>query len=321
MLLAEDFWLSWIDSNDLQGGIMTVIQGLLEGIIDGVWILVLPLLGMGGIVATLWLWLKRRDQTVKLPIDRDALLRLPGYGLQQQISDRQMDVIGYLLLAVLITTAPFAGVGAKALLARETPPYFILLAILLCLLSCCLRAWKNLQQLNRYRLGYVAELATAAELLRLQGMGYQVFHDIQADGFNIDHLVVGANGVFAIETKGRHKWLRDARQRGKNHEIVFRDGRLQFPSWYETEPLSQAERQACWVHQWLSKAVGTAIPVTPVLVFPGWYIKLQSRPPFPVISHKQLVTTLPRLGSLLFSQAQINALSYQIAQRCVQGSP
>ncbi len=35
---------------------------------------------------------------------------------------------------------------------------------------------------------------------------------MQADNFNIDHLVVGANGVFAIETKGRRKPL----VKGKN---------------------------------------------------------------------------------------------------------
>ena len=28
-----------------------------------------------------------------------------------------------------------------------------------------------------------------------------VYHDIQADQFNIDHVVVGPSGVFAVETK------------------------------------------------------------------------------------------------------------------------
>ena len=43
----------------------------------------------------------------------------------------------------------------------------------------------------------------------LVSAGYSVFHDIQLQKngkrFNIDHLVIGPNGVFAIETKNYRK--------------------------------------------------------------------------------------------------------------------
>ena len=35
--------------------------------------------------------------------------------------------------------------------------------------------------------------------------GFHVYHDFPAEGFNIDHIVVGAKGVFAVETKTRSK--------------------------------------------------------------------------------------------------------------------
>ncbi|GJM24502.1 MAG: hypothetical protein DHS20C16_09170 [Phycisphaerae bacterium] len=35
--------------------------------------------------------------------------------------------------------------------------------------------------------------------------GYRVYHDIQCDGFNIDHVLIGPGGVFVIETKTASK--------------------------------------------------------------------------------------------------------------------
>ena len=51
-----------------------------------------------------------------------------------------------------------------------------------------------------YRLGLEAEMAVGQELNQLLRHGYWVFHDLPADKFNIDHVVVGRNGVFAVET-------------------------------------------------------------------------------------------------------------------------
>ncbi|MBO2649038.1 NERD domain-containing protein [Shewanella algae] len=169
------------------------------------------------------------------------------------------------------------------------------------------------------RLGHAAEVATANELIGLQGLGYQVFHDVQADGFNIDHLVIGANGVFVIETKGRHKRNKDKKNGGKDHELTFKDGKLIFPSWVETKPLEQAVRQAKWVGDWLSKSSGVEVSPMPVLVFPGWYINRDSKPLFPILNHRQLVKTIPTCRSQLFTQQQVEQIVYQISQRNYQG--
>lgn len=188
---------------------------------------------------------------------------------------------------------------------------------------------ENFSKLTKLRLGHIAEIATANELIGLQALGYQVFHDVQAEGFNIDHLVVGKNGVFAIETKGRHKRNKDLLQTNgngsssgkKGYQVFYKDGRLNFPSWTETKPIEQAERQALLlrerVSQWLTKATGTPVSSTPVLVFPGWYVTCQSKPPFPIVNHKQLVGTIPTLKTQALTQQQVDTIIYQVAQRCL----
>jgi hypothetical protein len=69
----------------------------------------------------------------------------------------------------------------------------------------------------------------------------------------------------------------------------------------------------------VNKAAAIEVKAVPVLVFPGWYVSLGSRVPFPILNHKQLASTLPKSGDASFSQEQINAIAYQVAQRAVQG--
>ncbi|MBT1444859.1 NERD domain-containing protein [Shewanella sp. JM162201] len=282
--------------------------------------------GMFAVLLPLMLMVWYRDKTVKLPIDREQLLRLPGYGLQDDIRNAQLDLFGGMVLAIVVVAMPFAVYSAYAFVKSGDFPLIVLLFTLAGIPYFAYKTVKLTRKLTRLRLGYVAEVATAAELMLLQAKGYQVFHDIQADKFNIDHLVVGPNGVFAIETKGRHKRLEDTKvtslENGvvqKGHELIYKNGLLGFPSWNESEPLEQAERQAKWVSQWLSKAAGIEITAVPVLVFPGWYIRLQSRPPFPLLNHKQILGTLPKVGNCQLTQEQINAIAWQVAQRAVEG--
>ncbi|MCK7629066.1 hypothetical protein MZ018_01860 [Shewanella sp. JNE10-2] len=105
-----------------------------------------------------------------------------------------------------------------------------------------------------------------------------------------------------------------------------KDGRLNFLSWIETNPIEQAERLALFlregISQWLTKATGTPVSSTPVLVFPGWYVTSQSKPPFPhlcykELNHKQLVDTIPTLRTQAFTQQQVEQIIYQVAQRCL----
>lgn len=265
--------------------------------------------------------LRYRDHTVKLPVDREQLQRIPAYGLQQQIQDLQFDLIAGLTMAVIVVTFPFAYESIVKHISDNSFPYAFAPIVIIGLGYYGHKTWKNFSKLTKLRLGHTAEIATANELIGLQALGYQVFHDIQADGFNIDHLAIGKNGVFAIETKGRHKRKRDSKStsatQGKDYQLFYKDGRLCFPSWTETKPIEQATRQATWVSQWLTKATGQPVFSSPVLVFPGWYVTSQTRPPFPILNHKQLVKTIPAVRTQTLSQQQVDAIVYQVALRCL----
>ncbi|MGI2039515.1 nuclease-related domain-containing protein [Shewanella frigidimarina] len=285
---------------------------------------IILLSGMFLMVLIMHLMLRYRDHTVKLPVDREQLQRIPAFGLQQQIQDLQFDLIAGLTMAVMVVTFPFAYESIVKHISDSSFPTAFAPIVIVGLGYCGHKTWKNFSKLTKLRLGHTAEIATANELIGLQALGYQVFHDIQADGFNIDHLAIGKNGVFAIETKGRHKRKRDSKStsatQGKDYQLFYKDGRLCFPSWTETKPIEQATRQATWVSQWLTKATGQQVFSSPVLVFPGWYVTSQTRPPFPILNHKQLVKTIPAVRTQTLTQQQVDAIVYQVAQRCLSKS-
>ena len=126
----------------------------------------------------------------------------------------------------------------------------------------------NLRRITR--LGYEGEVATGQELNQMMLQGYHVYHDFVADKFNIDHIVVGPAGVFAVETKARAKPTSDDRKR--DAQVTYDGLYLHFPQWKESKPLEQARNQAVWLARWLSSATGEQTTVRPILVLPGWYV-------------------------------------------------
>lgn len=94
-----------------------------------------------------------------------------------------------------------------------------------------------------------------------------VFHDIQAPGFNIDHVVLSRQGIFTIETKTFSKAARaEASYDGKT---LLVDGRTPL-----RDPIAQVEACADWVEDTLEAMPGKRYAIRPVVVLPGWFVRL-----------------------------------------------
>ena len=171
---------------------------------------------------------------------------------------------------------------------------------------------KNYTKRNSLRLGFEAEIYVGQELNKLMLQNCQVFHDFPAGKFNIDHIVISPTGVFAIETKGRAKIKNE--KSNESWKLSYDGKVLKFPTWTETEPINQATRQATWLSNWLTKAVGENVPVKPILAFPGWYIQRTAANGIPVYNGKNpsfLAKGRPELTAKL-----ITRITHQIEQKC-----
>jgi hypothetical protein len=252
------------------------------------------------------------------------LLRSPGQSILPQIDELTDDINGYLVCLILIPLGIFSFViadlyflGAKPSTTGIGINIFIALVVVLYLTRKLIQC---LSRRNRLRLGYDAELAVGQELNQLMLNGCRVYHDFPAENFNIDHVVVGPGGIYAVETKGRAK---PDKGRGKVDAKVVYDGHsLRFPDHQETAPLEQAKRQADWLQKWLSSAVGESVAVRPALALPGWYVDLAKRGNVTVFNGKSPhFLASPMDKSVPLSPQLIQRIAHQLEQRCRDVEP
>ena len=180
-------------------------------------------------------------------------------------------------------------------------------------------ARKTEEMRNRY-LGYFGERVVAEHLEPLKLQGWRVFHDVpcQHEGvkFNIDHIAVGAGGVFIIETKTRRKG--SARPGFKDNVVSFDGQRLVWPWAEDNHGLEQAERNALWFAKIVKQETGEQVVVTPILVLPGWWVEMKpmrSARFCRVANPKWLPDILGRERPIL-SEVQVGAIAAKLEIRC-----
>lgn len=129
---------------------------------------------------------------------------------------------------------------------------------------------KHFKRAQNAKDGLLAERVTGMQLNRLVADGCLVLHDLPAENFNIDHIVIGPRAVYAVETKS----FRRPREQGDAavHRVTFDGKALRFADFVNTDAVEQTSRQAQWLRRKLQESLGMDIPVIPALALPGWYI-------------------------------------------------
>jgi preprotein translocase subunit YajC len=286
------------------------------------------LIVMGPMLAGMWFILRRKRlarEARRSPLTT-KLLRTPGHSLQQRLDDLRLD-FGYDVATLVLVpgiTLSFLHITALVKGRMESiGTLVILLVVVIGVAAYQVRSLsKRQQQMDQLRLGLDAELAAGQELDQLMRRGAAVFHDVpgEDDKFNVDHVVVAPQGVFAVETKGYRKPIRGAGL--EDAKVVYDGQRLRFPDWESSKPLAQAQRQAAWLSQWLSKAMAEPIAVTPVLALPGWYIDLKGRGEVLVLNSAQLqLHLLQARGAKPLDATRVERAAALLEERCRNVKP
>jgi hypothetical protein len=278
--------------------------------------IIILLLAVGLIHAALSLVKWKRSRKRQRPPFKDKLLRSPGHRITIEIQDLSNDLSANIAMAI---TTPLlfysmhlslSEVGRASWLAG-TLSWTVAIAVSLFFLRKIITLINRRREL---RIGLAGEMAAGEELNRLMLDGYHVYHDFPADRFNIDHILVGPSGVFAVETKTRSKG--SVRKASAEATVVYDGERLRFPNWETTEPIDQAKAQGKWLAKWLSGAVGDPVSVTPIVTIPGWFIEGKSPNGVPVLNPKQVKTYLDAKKEVLLSESMIKRICHQLEQKC-----
>jgi len=246
------------------------------------------------------------------------LERFPGQSLLQRLDELNEEISIQTAALLSVPIAIYAGYISNLYFGNR--PFNYIEAIVAGVLATGFLGYTLfklrgfLQERRNIRLGYEGELTVGQTLNRLMLAGYRVFHDFPAEKFNIDHIVVGAKGVFAIETKTRSK--RTTTNRQQDATVAY-DGRaLHFPNGTDIDMIAQAKRQSKWLSNWLSQAVGEDITVRAIVALPGWFVKRTSSEGIPIVNPKQFDSLFDHIQARPLTTEMIIRISYQLDQKC-----
>lgn len=278
-------------------------------------LLLVPGLPMGALLLWMLATAKKREQQFRRPFDE--MPRPAGYSLQIRAADIMDKFTEDLILCMI------GGIFAWAMWLSDKR--LIWAALVLGLIFCSILAFRAKGRIITYsnhRLGLLGEQVVGLILDRCCSDSIRVFHDLEViepgqKPWNIDHVVLTPAGVFAIETKTRRK-PKDTGARGQaGHKVIFDGQQLLFPAPMHADRhgLEQAQNNADWLAEKLTRLNGASVPVSPVLVLPGWWVEAKGKGPVAVFNPKGLPGFLAgRPG--IFSDRQFRAINAQLEERC-----
>ena len=201
------------------------------------------------------------------PLKRKPL-RNPGESLQQEI--QHIHNLQELPLAALVAMAIGIAIDEWSRYFAPRPPHPIWATLIAAVVvACCVYRLHVLsKRLTSLQLGLDGEKTIGQLLEANRRNDWYVFHDIPCNGFNIDHVVIAPQGVFAIETKTRSKPGQDEPTVTYNGESVeFKDSKP------DRKPIIQARAVRNWLREFLHRSTAMDYPVRGVVIPLGWYVQ------------------------------------------------
>lgn len=191
---------------------------------------------------------------------KDRPLRGAGQSVSEMIDDSITD-------AALLAAAPFLAIYIALnewwrSYRHDTfhPIAFGIVAILTSAF-CVWRFTKIWKRIKLLKLGRDGERIVAEFLDPMRKTGFEILHDVVGGDFNVDHVLIGPQGVFVIETKTRSK-------SGGQEETVQFDGTDIFIHGFTADPnpLIQAKANVRWIKELLKSSTSKDFPVIPVVL-------------------------------------------------------
>jgi hypothetical protein len=265
-----------------------------------------------------WRWQRRERPPVAA-----KLLRAPGESLRHRLVGLRHRAFALMLLTtsvpVLLLIAGLALLGRSADDGQQLA--LVVATIVLPLIAAAAGVWlllKVFNQCTHLRRQLQGERIVAETLATLVPEGYQVFHDVPTDGGTVDdnlnHVVIGPAGVFAVhtQTQARRKPLPGR----KDHEIIFDGDQLLYPWGQDTQGIVPARDKAEWLSHWLFQILGERVPVSAVLTFPGWWVTPVTQRDVRVHNPGQIAALIQQSSSDKINPSQLELILRQLDIRC-----
>ena len=206
-----------------------------------------------------------KSKTEKKSPLKDKPLRYAGQSLQELIEDKVLVLVYWILVAcgsIILTL----GEWNRYANPRPAQPLPITLFTIVIIIIGFYEINKGRKEISRLRMARDGEKIVAEELQALIKDGATVIHDVLANNFNIDHVVVSKHGIYLIETKTLSKPVKRETKITFYTENIYVDGRSM-----DRNPIEQVKASSDWLQKLLKESTGIKFKIHPVILFPGWY--------------------------------------------------
>jgi hypothetical protein len=241
-------------------------------------------------------------------------LRQAGQSLDERINYLINEKIGYHGAAICVFLVLALMAWHEWYFQHPLKPYAMTAISAMVVTYSITKIYNFKREIKRLKLARDGERLVGQSLETLRENGCSVFHDIIGGNFNVDHIVIGQQGVFTIETKTRSKPL-------KGRADIQYDGTKITVNGFspDRDPIAQAKAQAHWLKDLLRDLTGRNLKVRPVVLFPGWFISRQPKgAQVWVLNEKAFPHFLKNEPSLLAPE-EVHAIAGHIARFTRQG--
>jgi hypothetical protein len=243
----------------------------------------------------------------------ESPLRVAGQSSRQK-ADEIFESATEDLLLILI--GPSVGFFFGLVQRRDSTIYGGILFVLVALVTGWLgiRLIRKLKESWNCRLGALGEQVVGRELDQLMRLDYRVFHDVQFGTWNIDHVVVGPRGVFAVETK---TWRKPGKGVKSPVKIIFDGECLLLPgNRWDRKALEQARNNAQSLARWIARAAAETVKAIPIVALPGWALEIRRYGDVAVFSSTNMGGPMINRGDENLTPDQVQRISFQLAKLC-----
>lgn len=224
-------------------------------------------------------------------------MRVAGQSLDEAIDDLFTDhaIAPYMLAAFMVILAGLEWWRYWYEIKPTPIPYSI--AAVATAIYAAYKIAGTKRRAKNLKLGRDGELAVAEHLEWLRALDFVVIHDIPNGDANVDHVLIGPQGIYTIETKTLSKPQRGPCRIVVENGVIRANGQV-----LDRDPLIQAKAQAGWLKSFLAESQ-FQVTVHPVVVFPGWFVE-----PFDMKQLGAWVLEIKALKSFIANQPQRHTL-------------
>ncbi|MDB6067099.1 MAG: hypothetical protein JWR26_3307 [Pedosphaera sp.] len=196
-------------------------------------------------------------------------------------------------------------------------PVFAFCSSVICTVICGRKLEALTSERANNQLGFEGERYVGEELNRLAAVGFEVYHDVQFDGFNMDHVLVGSPGVFVVETKTRRMpTVRSGYAEGDRESVEFDGTSFRWPTGTDKYGLDQVTKNAQDLSKWLSEAVRNHVEVVPILTFPGWTVIRKIPTSIVRVLNPEEIVEMWELEHKRLDKSLMGKICHELNQKC-----